>query len=229
MVFSFMKPRIGLQAFCREFYDSQLLHPKVAGVDAGDVFPELVRATLAEVCRPFETVSTSVLRNELTTLRYELFALAWTHKFVSGEIVILQSAFTKTYLHEDGRDDLWAGMDGYNKLIDGATLHWLSTLGKGNLTFNYGMRRDLAALTHVVALKKAVRDEDVVERACNRIWSENAWKDRLMLEPLAAMLCERVGMDPRELSTEATFRLAAYIHGLYEGARQSWAKAKIVV
>lgn len=227
MSFFSRKQEIGLEDFCRDFYENQILNPVVAKVDASNVYSNIVKKSIAEVYLEFANIDSQKFREELIILRFELFALAWTHKFVSGKLVVAQSAFTKRYLHEKGRDDIWNGMEHYNKIIDGATLHWLSNLGKMNLSFNYHMREDLTAKNIDDAKELGINIDESIERANNRLWSENAWKQKLLLGPLVVTFCNQLGLNPSELNEEAGFRLAAVIKGLYDGAQQSWDKVKI--
>jgi hypothetical protein len=157
-------------------------------------------------------------------LRFELVALAWMHKFV-GKFAIAQSVFTKRYLQEKGKGDVWNGMEHYNKFVDSATLHWLTGLGKMNLSFWYHVREDLTLKNVEDAKKMGLEKDEVIERVNNRLCSENAWKQRIILGGLVLALCEKLGLG--QLNEEAGFRLAAVIHGLYDGAYQSLENIKI--
>jgi hypothetical protein len=144
MSFFSRKQEMKLEDFCRDFYDTQILNPIIGGkIDAGNVFSDIVKKNLVEVYPEFAKIDSQKLNEEIKVIRFELFALAWTHKFVSGKIVVAQSDFTKSYLKEKDRNDIWTGMEPYNNMIDSVTLHWLTNLGKMNLSFNYNMREDL--------------------------------------------------------------------------------------
>ncbi len=112
-------------------------------------------------------------------------------------------------------------------MIDSVTLHWLTNLGKMNLSFNYNMREDLTKKNTESAKELEIENDDRVTRVNHRLWSENAWKQKLMLGPLVFTFCERIGINAHVLNQEAQFRLAATIKGLYDGAEQSWDKVKI--
>jgi hypothetical protein len=227
MSFFSKKQEVGLEDFCRDFYDTKILNPVVGGINVGTVFSAVVIKEVSEADPAFANVDKQKLAEELIIIRFELFALAWTHKFISGKNVVAQSAFTKRYLHEKGRDDIWSGMEPYNKIIDGATLHWLTNLGKMNLSFNYHMREDLTAKNIEEAKELGINIDESIERVNNRLLSENAWKQKLLLGPLVFTFCNQINLNANELNEEAQFRLAAVIKGLYEGAQQSWDKVKI--
>lgn len=209
------------------FYDTQILNPVIGKVDAGNVFSDVVKKNIVEVYPEFEKIDSQKLNEEIKIIRFELFALAWTHKFVSGKIVVVQSDFTKSYLHEKDRDDIWTGMEPYNNMIDSVTLHWLTDLGKMNLSFNYNMREDLTKKNIEAAKELGIENDDRIARVNHRLRSENAWKQKLMLGPLVFTFCERISVNAHDLNQEAQFRLAATIKGLYDGAEQSWDKVKI--
>jgi len=227
MSFFSRKQEVGLEDFCRDFYDTQILNPVIGKIDAGNVFSDVVKKNIVEVYPEFAKIDSEKLNEEIKVLRFELFALAWTHKFISGKNVVVQSDFTKHYLHEKGRDDIWAGMEPYNNMIDSVTLHWLTSLGKMNLSFNYNMRENLTKENIEAAKELEIENDDRIARVNYRLWSENAWKQKLMLGPLVYIFCERIGVNTHDLNQEAQFRLAAIIKGLYDGAEQSWDKIKI--
>jgi len=227
MSFFSRKQEMKLEDFCRDFYDTQILNPVIGKIDAGNVFSDVVKKNIVEVYPEFSKIDSEKLNEEIKVIRFELFALAWTHKFISGKIVVAQSDFTKSYLHEKSRDDIWAGMEPYNNMIDSVTLHWLTSLGKMNLIFNYNMREDLTKKNIEAAKELGVENDDSVARVNHRLWSENAWKQKQMLGPLVFTFCERIGVNAHELNQEAQFRLATTIKGLYDGAEQSWDKVKI--
>ena len=203
-----------------DFYENYVLNPKVGEKNVGTVFAEVVKKNLSEADSKLTELSVTRLSEEIAVLRFELFGLAWAHKYVSGDKVVSQSNFTKQFLEQKDRQDIWEDMTDYNNIEDGVTLHWLTNLGKANLTFNYGMREDLSKKNIQSAQKLGIKDDDVVVRVNHRLWSENAWKQKLMLEPLAHVFCEKIGVSMQELNSEAQFYVAATIKGLYDGARE---------
>lgn len=220
------KKEVGLEEFCSDFYKNQILHPIIGKVDAGDIYLEVVKKSIVEVEPKFIDIDLQKLKKELIILRFELFALAWMHKFISGKIIVAQSAFTKLFLQENGSDYIWTGMEDYNRIIDGATLHWLSNLGKMNLSFNYNMREDLTAKNIKDANELGINDESI-ERANNRLWSENAWRQNIIIGPIVATFCSHLNLYPDDINKEALLRLSFVIRGLYDGAKQALDKVRI--
>lgn len=220
------KQEVNLEDFCREFYEKNILNPDIQGIDVGVAYFDTVRKSIVEADQNFSKITSQKLASEIISLRFELFALAWTHKFV-GKFAIAQSVFTKRYLHEKGRDDIWNDMDQYNECVYDGTLNWLTGLGKTNLSFWYRMRETLTAKNIEDAKKIGINKDECIDRANNRLCSENAWKQRITHGHLVVALYNRLGLNPNELNGEAGFRLAATIRGLYDGALQSIEKIKI--
>jgi len=51
-----------------------------------------------------------------TPLRFEILALTWYDKF-GDKSAVQQSVFTKGYLTETGREDIWRDMEPYNQAL----------------------------------------------------------------------------------------------------------------
>jgi hypothetical protein len=158
-------------------------------------------------------------------LRFDLFALAWLHQF-GDKSAVAQSVFTKRYLHEKKRDDIWDASEPYNQAIARS-----STLGKtpetasgrAHLGFINRMRVDLFEQYH-----KEVHDPKCVARALNRLLTDVVWKKGITDGLLMFTLCDRLGLESNfEPSKEAQFRLNAVIRGFYDGDRQSLEKIEI--
>lgn len=214
------RKNVDIEGKSTDFYENFVLNPKVGDENVGTAFAEVVKKQISEADEQFAGVSVKELSEEIAVLRFELFGLAWAHKYVSGDKVVSQCNFTKQFLEQQGKQDIWKDMTEYNNMIDSVTLNWLTSLGKANLGFNYGMREDLSKKNVESAQKLGVTDDDVIARVNNRLWSENAWKQKLMLEPLAYVFCESLGIELQSLNNEARFAIAATIKGLYDGARQ---------
>jgi len=216
MSFFSRKQEVSLEDFCRDFYEKC--------IDASETF----RNSVIEAEDDFSTIDYKKFDTEIVFLRFELFALAWMHRF-GGKFAIAQSVFTKRYLQEKGRDDIWNGMKLYNNSIDGATLNWLYNLGKMNKIFWYRMREDLTAKNVEDAKRSGINIDESIGRVNNRLCSETAWKQRIILEYLVLTFYAQLDLNPNELNKGAGFRLAGLIRGFYDGAQQSLDNKKIKV
>ncbi len=210
------KPKVGIEQFCREFYDSQIFHPIIADTDVGSVFFETVFNSVVEADHSFARVKRATFDREMTALRMELFGLAWCHRFKREEFTIPQSLFTKRYLEENGKLEIWDTMGEYNQaiaissdeIVTGERRRaWVVSMNK--------LRSDLFD-----KWVEAGVDPKCVARALNRIGSDESWKKGTTLRRLTARLAARLRCR-KDLESEAFFRLEAVIFGLYEGAEKA--------
>ena len=226
MSFFSRKQKIKLEDFCRNFYDTQIFNPTVNGVNYSSVLPDYMTEKIDPI---FAHVDKQKLTDELITLRIELFALAWTHKYAGGGMIVInQSIFTKDYLYKKGKDDIWNNMEDYCTIIDRATLELIRTLGKASKIFNYNQRKGFIANNIEIAEKNGISIDECVNRVNNRMLSEAAWMKKMMLGPLAYLFCERIGLYLNDIDPERGFHLMVFIKGFYDGAKQSWDKVKII-
>lgn len=219
------KQEVDLEDFCRDFYEKYILNPVIEGIDLGAKYSYIVRKSIIEADQNFVDIDPKKFTAEMALLRFELFALAWLHRF-RDKSAVAQSVFTKRYLHEKKRDDIWDASEPYNQAIARS-----STLGKtpetasgrAHLGFINKMRVDL--FEHYY---KEGHDLKCVARVLNRLFTDVVWKKGITAGLLMFTLCDRLGLGSNfEPSKEAQFRLTAVIRGFYDGARQSLEKIKI--
>ncbi len=160
------KRRVQLEDFCREFYDQNLLPPAIRGVDLGEIYFRAVQKSIAEMDGGFATIDSKQILAEMTIIRFEVFALAWLHQF-GDKRAPDQSAYTKSYLGEKGRQDIWANMEPYNQAIARSSTAGCTCetgTGRAYLAFVNKMRADLFDQWY-----KRGFEPDSVARAVNRI------------------------------------------------------------
>ena len=116
MSFFSKKQEVNLEDFCRDFYEKNYLNPIIGGIDVSNVFYETTKRSIVEADSTFASVDLKKFAAEITLLQFELFALAWLHKF-GDKLAIAQSVFTKNYLNEKKRDDIWENAEDYNQAI----------------------------------------------------------------------------------------------------------------
>lgn len=223
---SFGKKEVNIEDLCRDFYDNFILNPVVGGVDVTNVFPECLKETITEVEPEFNKIELEKLNNEIIILRFELYALAWIHKF-GDKHAFTQSVFTKRYLKAKGRNDIWDGMEHYNEAISHATVK----LENSNPSI-IRKKFDLADIKIAEAKQKGITVDENIGRPINRMFSEKVWENGTITYFLTLALCHQLGLGsgPDYLgpkNDEAMLRFAVFINGLYEGAKQSWDKIKI--
>ncbi len=217
------KQRVQLATFCRDFYDTHILNPVIADMDAGRAYFESVMRSVAEVDATFASVDCDRFFSEMTLIRFEVFGLAWIHQ-LGDKHAAAQSAYTKTYLEERDRADIWTGLEPYNLAIArSSTMGQTSETrtGRAYLTFINKMRADLFDEWH----KQGI-EPDAVARAANRTATDVSWEKGVTAAFLMLTLCDRLGC---QLNEEGQFRLIAVIRGLYDGARETMKQVKVDV
>jgi len=235
MSFFSKKQEVNLEDFCRDFYESQILNPKIGevGIDAMSVYAKQIKKSVTEIDSVFVDVDLQKLTYELTVIRFELFALAWLHEF--PDKLFSQSVFTYEYLHEKGRDDIWEGMEKYNVAIADSITTGLS---ESETLYISRDRMDLFD-RQIENAKKNGLDLDsnnsvfgkCIARTINRQFFNKAWKNGHTIYFLMLALCHQLGLGYGPSYTgpnkEAQFRLGATVRGFYDGAEQSMDNVKI--
>jgi len=218
MSFFSRKQKINLEDFCRDFYEKNILNPVIGGVDLGAVYYDTVRTSLVEPDHSLSSITSQKFAAEIVPLRFELFALAWLHKFGLNP-AIPQSVFTNSYLQEKGRGDIWEDAKDYNQAIARS-----STFGREREKAADRLHVARANKTKFELYKKYCHeghDGECVARVLNRMFAEGPWKSNITAGLLACALCLRLGLDVNsQPNTEAQSRLIAVIRGLYDGAYQ---------
>jgi hypothetical protein len=225
MSFFTKKREVVLEDFCRDCYERFILNPVVEGYDVGVAYLDKVRESVVEADGNFSDVTTEELRAATIPLRFELFALAWIHRF-GDKSAIPQSEFTKRYLREIEREDIWRDSEPYNQAVARSV-----TGGKNpsrasdrlSVGFVTNMRVELFKQYH-----KAGYDDECVARVLNRLMVGDLRKNVRTPVYLMFVLCNKLGFggdfSPND---EAGFRLNAVILGFYDGAHQGLDEVKI--
>lgn len=221
----FSKKQISLEEFCTDFYEKNILNPVVEGINAGAVFVDTIKRNVIEADDNFAKISAQKFTDEVTLLRFELFALAWLHQF-GDKLAIVQSDFTKHYLHKKKRNDIWDNSESYNQAIARST-----TLGKTpEKAFDrvYLARVNTTRADLFDKYLKEGFDPKCIARVLNRLFAEDVWEKGVTAGLLMFALCDRFGFESNfEPTKEAQFRLTAIIRGFYDGAKQALEKVKV--
>jgi hypothetical protein len=233
MEFPSRKPKVGIEEFCQQFYDSQIFHAVIAGEDMGAGFLRSTFRSVVEVDQSFAVIDPTLFKREMTALRIELFSLPWGHRFKQERFTIPQSIFTRHYLEENEKFELWDIMGEYNQAIaqstiltergeqmEGRTAHArIASLNvsRSNI-FNKWAEANIGDPSAPTEKEKILAN--CVARVANRIGADIKQNDCILIKRLTARLVDRLSCEPN-LSAEALFRLGAVIFGLYEGAMEA--------
>ena len=223
MSFFSKKQKVTLDEFCRDFYDKNILESVVTGIDMSDTYYELILKNLKEVDGTSDVINSSNFRKEILTLRFELFSLAWFHEF-GDKLAIANSIFTKQYLTDKVKDELWEKAEPYNQAIAASATHGCTSLtasGRARLMNVNKGRVDLFNKYYNDNI-----DAKCVARALNRYGTDGNWKYlSITLGYVVIEVCKILNCD---LNDEARFQLIAVLKGFYDGVKQNIENIKIV-
>ena len=223
MSFFSKKQKVNLAEFTKEFYDKNFLVPIIAGIDMSDSYNELILKNIKEVDKNSISISPINLKIEILSLRFELFSLAWFHQF-GDKSAVANSIFTKQYLVDKGKEDLWDKAESYNQAIAASATHGCTsatTSGRMRLMFVNKTRMDLFNKYYNENI-----DAKCMARALNRYGTEENWKRlSITLGYIVIAFCKNLSCD---LNDEAQFQLVAVLKGFYDGSKKNLENIKIV-
>jgi hypothetical protein len=219
------KQEVNLEDFCRDFYEKNILNPVIAGIDVGTICFDSELKLVIEADQSFANIDSQKFATEMIPLRFEVIALAWLHQF-GDKSAVAQSTFTKNYLREKKRDDIWDAIEPYNQAIArSSTAVWKTS--KNAFARVYLARVNLTRADLFDQYYKEGYDPECVTRVLNRLFTDAAWKRDITANFLMFTLCDYLGFKSNEPNKETQFRLTGIIHGLYNGSRQSLEEIKI--
>jgi len=193
------KPKMNIEDFCRQFYDSVIFCVKTDGEGGASTLWESAFNSVTKPDPSLAGTDRDLFRREITALYMELFGLVWTHRFWGNPEKFLwrQLTFTKNYLEQNGHQNIWDIMYVYNQEIIKPVAIYLNCPVRSE---RYRRAR-VVSIDHMkLQLYKLWsdqgRDKDCAAHILNRMWSEGAWKEGFILASFCATLVERlVGYD----------------------------------
>ena len=223
MPFFNKKQKVYLAEFCREFYDKNFLEPVVGGIDMSNSYNELILKNLKEADQNSNNINSITFKDEILSLRFELFALAWFHQF-GDKSAVANSIFTKQYLVDKGKEELWDKAEPYNQAIAASATYGCTSStasGRARLMIVNKGRMDLFDKYYNESI-----DAKCVARALNRYGTDERWKAlSITLGYVVIDLCKSLNCN---LNDEAQFQIVAILKGFYDGSKQNLENIKIV-
>lgn len=224
------KPKLSIEECCRQFYDKGIFHSMVLITDVWAKILDTDFKVIAEADQSFLSVDRTLFRNEMTALRMEMFAFALgcSKKFGVEKYTVPQSIFTRQYLEENGRLDIWDIMAEYNRAISRSTVMDANlkqypdarvTLVNDLRSRNFFKWIDNIEKNRAVPIEKNDPILTCVARVANRSGADTERENDIAVKLLGAKLAERLGCDVN-LKSEAVFKLFAFIFGFYQGAEE---------
>jgi len=219
------KQKVEIDNFCRDFYGKHYLKPNISGINVGSIFCETNMKLIIDADSTFAEIDSNKFSDEITVMQFELFALAWLHKF-GDRCAFLQSIFTKDYLDDNKRIDIWENTTEYNNAISRSGI----ASKRSDESYIDFMNISKANLFDDHCNMVQEKDLDCIGRVCNRIFSEKAWKDTISANFLSFIFCERIGfkLDENNPESEAQQLITFLIRSIYDGASQEFDNIKII-
>ncbi len=219
------KQGVNLSEFCENFYDKYIYYPSIGEIDPQNLYCDKVLRELTKADIQFKKVILDKFEDEFVILRFEIFSIAWLHRF-GDKLSVAQNEFTKKYLIQKERQDIWDNMELYNRASP-------KSIVVGRKREN---AKDRAYIDQINTKKVELfdsyfdkgHDGECIARAINRMYTESAFSKGITSSLLMLVLCDRLGFDgeftPNE---EAQFVFVAICKGLYNGAFETIENVKI--
>jgi hypothetical protein len=204
------KPKVDMESFCRDYYDSQMFHAIVDAEDGSRKILDAAFQLLTDSDPSFLKVAPALFECEMTAMHLELFALAFLKRFSNFEQAVQHSIFTLRYLQNKGRSDIWEAMGKYNTVIaQTATMDASGQQMSGDTAIGR-MRITQVNLSRFETFKKWVKprfsdpdnltanEEEIVgcvTRVCNHIEADIIRNRQIGNRKIAALFVYRLGME----------------------------------
>lgn len=233
------KPQSSIEEICRGFYDPYLFKCIILdNIDGWESFLDSTFKLVAEADRTFANVDRSQFRNEMTALRMELFLLALSHKFGGDDTAVTALHFTKRYLEEMGRLNIYELMSTYNEMLSESTVRdkyeqrpkgskaeaLFASANKTRLDWYYAwieanMREE------VIKNPPDMTDEekellDCAGHVSNYMGVDIRKNDYVAVKLLSYRLAVHLNLEQPKLKRKALQQLQAAIYGYYLGAEE---------
>jgi hypothetical protein len=229
-----INPEFSIGNCCRQFYDKNIFDGTTVGKDVWHDLLDNYFKSIAEVDQSFSSVDQELFRNEMTALRMVLFAFALgcSEKFNKDEFTLPASFFTRSYLKEKGRLDVFDSMAAYNRAIarsaimDANLQKYSGKTGEALIIRVNDLRSRMAlkwaeiyVSDKLVSLQEQKNKISCINLVANRIGADIEREDGVVVKSLCAELAARL-RDGENLNSEAISQLSAIILGFYRGAQE---------
>jgi hypothetical protein len=229
-----IRPEFRVEECCRQFYDKNIFGENTVGTDVRSHLLDNYFKSIAEVDQSFLSVDKELFRDEMTALRMVLFAFALgcSKKFNKDEFTLPASFFTRSYLKEKGKLDIFDIMPAYNKAIarsaimDANLQKYSGKTGEALIIRVNDLRSrtalkwtDIYVGDRVIPLQEQKNKISCINMVANRIGADIEREDGVVVKSLCAELATRL-RDGENLNSEAISQLSAIIFGFYRGAEE---------
>lgn len=225
MGFFSKKQEVNSEAFCSIFYKNVILNCEVGGQDVNALVYTMLKKALMSKDSKFADIDLQKLKYEYIIIEFELFSLAFLYQF-GDKLAIAQSIFTKKYLHENNRDDIWNAMKQYHEAIARSSSigkNPETASGRAAIGFQENMKFDLFS-----SYCDKGNDPECIARVIGKLFTEELWKTGAIAGFILFTLCDRLGFDPDyQPSEELHNQWRIEINDFFNKAKESMNKVKI--
>lgn len=233
MVRSNSNSKLSTKDVCRTYYETQVFGPGGIGDASQPGFFTAARICLEVRDASFKGVDVDTYTNEIIAANIELFGLAWLdHQreyapHSSNNLIPEEINFTKGYMTDVGREDIWKRMGAYNGAL-------MTTIAGLNNSESHERLRDIPTSTYDEEYKKAtdadlmksveflgttfgmhVADNECLKRLIVRMLAIPCDTQRITAfsQSISLILAERLGIDPKANGLFAVQRIVVGLYG----------------
>ena len=232
------KPKVDMESFCKNYYDSQMFHAPVDGEDASQKILDAAYKLLMDSDPLFSKVDRDLFDCEMTAMHLELFSLAFSKRFSNFDKAVQQCIFTLRYLQEKNRNDIWESMSAYSKSIaqtatmnaNGQQMTGDTAIGRMTITrvntfrfelFKKWLKEHFSDPENLTESEKEIAS--CVAHACNHIEADILRKNEIGNRRIAALFMFRLGAEELwgkdwQPSDDFLLRVASQPYSMYDFA-----------
>ena len=235
------KPKVNMEKFCRDYYDSQIFHAIIDREDASQKILDVAYQSIVAADDSFAEVDRTLFETEMAAMHLEFFAFSFFRRFTNFEGAIQQSVFTRHYLREKDALYIWESMGEYNTVIartatmnaDGRRMTGESGLERMTINRVNKIRVELfdkwAKMNLQNPEKPNAQENETatcVVRVCNRFEADIMRKNEIGNRQIAAQFIYRVGgekiwSEDQMPNMECLGKIAAQPYSMFEFASQT--------
>lgn len=211
------KPKVNTEHYCRQFFDYIVFEAELAPKRFAEASIDI------EICdSSFKAVDCEIFIKEMLALHIELFGLAWwnymiklseSDKNLDPGYLPEQIIFTKRYLEQKGKLDIWNIMGFYDEAIMQMVAEQEMMLHNDEKFVMQEYKFDLELLAN--EFKGFNLDSECMERLFSLKIGHHHWETGILSQKLTLAVMERLGC---QLNLKGAFKIQETITRLYNNA-----------
>lgn len=206
------KPKMSIGGVCGEYYNNNVFRPMITTKKGGPLVWDAFLKNIENVDYAAAAADEELFKREFFALRMELFGLAWAHLQKEEDFLVREILFTRKYLDDMQRTEIWESMDDYNKTI---------LRSAESMNPRQGQREQV-----VMRLVNNGLEEEPARRVVNRAGSESSWTEGLISGLLSDTFKDRIDC---QLRSQGLQIVEGSIKDIYKEAEKTIKSFKIQV